>query len=525
MSEIVRIRSYVASRWVEGTDEGVPLVNPTTGAVVATASTAGLELGAALSHARAEGGRSLRELGFEGRSGLLKGLSRLLREHRDELLDLSTSNLGATRADGAFDVDGASGTLSFYALLGRSLGSGNLLPDGEGIALGRDNPLWGRHVWVPRRGVAVLVNAFNFPAWGFAEKMACAFLAGMPVVVKPATATALVAYRISELFVDSELLPAGSWTFLAGPAGDLLDHLESQDVLAFTGSAATAAKLRSHPRVLAKGVRVNVEADSLNAAVLGPGVEPGSATWQLFVRETVHEMTHKAGQKCTATRRIFVPARQLESAQEALTAALSEVRVGDPADREVTMGPVVDHRQLEDVRRGIEELAAQAEIVFGSSREVTVHGSAQTARGAFVGPVLLRADDPRRAEVVHRREVFGPVATVMPYDGTAEDAAELVGLGEGSLVSTVYSDDPGFVRAAVAALAPFNGRLVVGSASVAGCSWGPGTVLPGLVHGGPGRAGAGEELGGVRGVRRYLQRVAVEGDRGLVEAALADAEE
>src|SRR6185436_22629 len=297
---------------------------------LATASTAGIDLGAALSHARAVGGPALRALTFSQRAAILKALAGIVREQRDELFDLAMRNGGNTKGDAKFDVDGASGTLAFYANLGRGLGEGRYLLDGEVVPLGRATPLAGRHVWVPRRGAAVLVNAYNFPAWGFAEKVACALLAGMPVVVKPATQTALVAWRIAQLYVAAGVFPAGSWTFLAGPAGDLLDHLEAQDVLAFTGSAATGAKMRAQPRVLAKGVRVNVEADSLNAAVLGPDVEPGSPTWELFVKEVVHEMTQKAGQKCTATRRVFVPRPRLDAARASLVERLSQVRVGDP---------------------------------------------------------------------------------------------------------------------------------------------------------------------------------------------------
>jgi oxepin-CoA hydrolase/3-oxo-5,6-dehydrosuberyl-CoA semialdehyde dehydrogenase len=330
----------------------------------------------------------------------------------------------------------------------------------------------------------------------------------MPVVVKPATQTALVAARIGELFVESGALPPGTWTFLAGPAGDLLDHLEAQDVLAFTGSAATGRRLRSHPRVLEKGVRVNVEADSLNSAVLGPDVEPGSPTWELFVREVAHEMTQKAGQKCTATRRVFVPDGQLEHAGQAIAERLRAVRLGDPFGEGVGMGPVVSRDQRADVEQGIALLEREAEVAWAGD------GSHEQA---FVPPRLLVVRDPGRAVEVHRREVFGPVATLMPYDGTATGAAALVALGEGSLVSSVYSEDPEFVAAAVLEMAPFHGRVVIGAAETAAESLGPGTVLPGLVHGGPGRAGGGEELGGLRGLQLYMQRVAVQGPRGVLD--------
>ena len=514
MTEPIRIRSYVEGRWTTGEGEGSELVDPATGERLATASTAGIDLGAALRHAREVGGPALRALGFAQRAAVLKALSGIIREHREELLQLAMRNGGNTLADAKFDVDGASGTLGFYAGLGRGLGDARFLLDGEPLPLGKATPLAGRHVWVPRRGVAVLVNAYNFPAWGFAEKVACAFLAGMPVLVKPATQTALVAYRIAELVVESGHLPAGSWSFLAGPAGDLLDHLEAQDVLAFTGSAATGRRMLSHHRVLAKGVRVNVEADSLNAAVLGPDVAPGGPTWDLFVKEVAHEMTHKSGQKCTATRRVFVPRERLEAACEALAERLAQVRVGDPKVEGVGMGPVVSEDQRRDVEQGVEELRRTARVAFAGEAP---------AGGAFAALRLLVADDPRAATAVHSREVFGPVATVMPYSGAADEAGELVGLGEGSLVSSVYSDDPEFVAAAVLAMAPWNGRIHIGSAEIGAESWSPGTVLPGLVHGGPGRAGGGEELGGVRGLHHYMQRTAIQGARGLLDRIAADA--
>ena len=512
MTDEIRIRSYVEDRWQDGEGRGAELFDPSTGVVVATASTVGIDMGAALVHARRVGGPGLRELGFAERGAILKGLAGVIREHRDELYEIAKSNGGNTLGDAKFDIDGASGSFHFYAGVAKGLGNRAVLVDGDDIPLGRETPLAGRHVWVPRRGAAVLINAFNFPTWGFAEKMACALLAGMPVVVKPATATGLLTFRVAELFVDSGLLPPGSWTFLAGPAGDLLDHLEAQDVLAFTGSADTGNRLRTHPRVLAKGVRVNVEADSLNAAVLGPGVEPDSDTWKMFVRETAREMTQKAGQKCTATRRIFVPAERLDSVREALAARLERVAVGDPRAERTTMGPVASLSQLEDVKDGIASLASEAEAVWGDA-DATIPG-----HGCFVSPVLFQVADGRAARVVHRREVFGPVATLMPYDGTATDAAELVGLAEGSLVTSIYSDDPDFVREAVLGIAPYNGRVYLGSSDIAAEAWGPGAVPPGLVHGGPGRAGAGEELGGVRGVTSYMQRTALEGSRALLDA-------
>jgi 3,4-dehydroadipyl-CoA semialdehyde dehydrogenase len=522
MGEPIRIRSYVQGGWVEGEGEGVRLLNPATEEVLATASTRGVDLGAALAHARTVGSKCLRQLGFVERGRLLKGLAGVLREHRDELLELAMRNGGNTKADAKFDVDGASGSLLFYAGLGATLGGGDVLAAGEGVALSRSTPLWGQHVWLPLRGAAVLINAYNFPAWGVAEKLACAFLAGMPVVVKPATQTALVAYRIAELFVASGLLPDGSWTFLGGPAGDLLEHLEAQDVLAFTGSAATGRHIRSHPRVLGKGVRVNVEADSLNAVVLGIDVVPGSPTWELFVREVAHEMTQKTGQKCTATRRILVPTGAMSAAAEAIVDRLAAVRVGDPFAEGIGMGPLVSAGQRQDVRDGIAALEHDARIVFGEPARATRHDGGNPEVGFFISPVLLSAAGGGGPEV-HGREVFGPVATLMSYGGAATDAAALVARGEGSLVSSVYSDDPELVRELLIEMAPYNGRLTVGSAATASESWSPGAVFPALLHGGPGRAGGGEELGGLAGLHRYMQRTALQGARPLLEAVFEGA--
>ena len=512
MTDPIRIRSYVCDRWVDGESAGAELFDPSTGDVVATVSTDGVDMKAALDHARSVGGPAIRSLSFAERGAVLKTLSGLLREHRHELYELAMANGGNTVGDARFDIDGASGTFFFYSQVAKGLGERRVLVDGDDLPIGKETPLAGRHVWVSRRGAAVCINAFNFPAWGFAEKMACAFLAGMPVVVKAATATSLVTHRIAELFVESGALPAGAWTFFGGSAGDLLDHLEGQDVLSFTGSADTGAWMRSHPRVLAKGVRVNVEADSLNAAVLGPDVAPDSDTWGLFVREVTREMTQKAGQKCTATRRILVPSERLDEAIAALTARLERVSVGDPRDEGVRMGPVASTAQLDDVKDGIAGLAAEATVAWGDA-EATMPGV-----GCFQPPVLFRIEDGHGARLVHEREVFGPVATVVPYDGSAADAGALVARGEGSLVTSVYSDDSEFVAEAVLEIAPYNGRVYLGSADVASEAWGPGAVLPGLVHGGPGRAGAGEELGGLRGVERYMQRTALEGSTELLDA-------
>jgi len=500
--------SYVQDRWVTGKAPFATLVNPATEEPLAQTSTAGIEMGAALDHARSRGGPALRELTFAQRGELLRAWSKALHEKRDELIALAMQNGGNTRGDAKFDVDGAIATLAHYAELGAQLGSLRALRDGEPVQIGRTARYAGVHLWVPRDGVAVHINAFNFPAWGTAEKAACALLAGMPMVSKPATSTALVAFRLSEIGVP--LLPPGAFQFLCGSPGDLLDRLGPQDVVAFTGSSQTANKLRD--QLGRRGTRLNVEADSLNAAVLGPDVAQGSATWDLFVSDVARDITQKAGQKCTAVRRIFVAPEKLADAQEALVDRLGQIRVGDPSRAEVTMGPVSTADQLRDVRAGIAKLAAESQAVFGG--DGSVKALAPEGKGYYVSPVLFVARDPEAAKVMHKDEVFGPVATL----AAASTPAELVKRGGGGLVCSVYSDDRDFLRGCVLAIAPYHGRIYLGSEKVAGQTMGPGTVLPQLLHGGPGHAGGGEELGGLRGMQLYSQRVALQGDRALLDS-------
>ncbi|MFN7130631.1 MAG: 3,4-dehydroadipyl-CoA semialdehyde dehydrogenase, partial [Myxococcales bacterium] len=405
-----------------------------------------------------------------------------------------------------------------YAELSATLGDRRILADGEGIGIGRSARLFGQHVYVPREGVAVHVNAFNFPAWGLAEKLAVAFLAGMPVITKPATATALVAHRMMEMFVDSGALPEGTLSFVCGGTGDLLEHLGGQDVLAFTGGSSTGTMLRGLKNVLESSVHVNVEADSLNAAILGPDVEAGSELFNLFVADVVRDMTQKTGQKCTAIRRVFVPSARLAEVQEALVERLSAVRVGNPADEKVTMGPVSTAAQLRDVRAGIEKLAAGGKVLLGGPAPVNGLGAPE-GKGYFVAPTLLLSTDPKPSDAVHAHEVFGPSATLIPFDAT-DAMLELVRAGGGGLVSSVYAEDKAFTADAVLGLAPYHGRVTFAGEKLVGQTLPPGMVLPQLLHGGPGRAGGGEELGGVRGMQLYMQRVALQGNRSTIEALL-----
>jgi 3,4-dehydroadipyl-CoA semialdehyde dehydrogenase len=513
---VLTLRSYVGGQWVEGKGTLQTLVNPATEEPLARGGTGGIDMAAALDHARSKGGPALRALSFAERGALLKAMSDVIQAHRDEILDLAVRNGGNTRGDAKFDVDGATFTLSSYAQIGQALGEARFVVDGDGIQLGRTPRFHGQHIAVPRRGVAVHINAFNFPAWGFAEKAAVALLAGMPVVSKPATSSAMVAHRITELLVEKGVLPDGALSLLVGSAGDILEHLGAQDVVAFTGSGDTGVKIRSMPNVIRHSVRVNVEADSLNAAILGPDAAPGSDTYDFFLKDVLRDMTQKAGQKCTAIRRVLAPASTVAQVRDDLVERLRAVTVGNPAQEGVRMGPVATADQLQDVREGIGQLAADGRLAFGSAAAVQPVG-APAGKGFFVSPTLVEVEAGAPAPTVHSREVFGPVATVVPYSGTPDDAAAIVARGGGGLVSSVYSEDTAFTADVVVGLAPFHGRVFLGSAKIAEASPGPGTVLPLLVHGGPGRAGGGEELGGLRGLGFYMQRVALEGSRPVID--------
>jgi oxepin-CoA hydrolase/3-oxo-5,6-dehydrosuberyl-CoA semialdehyde dehydrogenase len=510
------VRSYVKGEWHEADGGFAELVDPCSEEAIARVSSAGVDFGGTLDFARDRGGPALRELGYAPRAELVAAMAGKLHAGRDELIALSLENTGTTRKDAKFDIDGAAFVLSQYAELGRELGEGACLPDGEGIQLGRSARFWGRHVRVPLQGAAVLVNAFNFPAWGFAEKAACALLAGVPVIVKPATSSALVAERCFEMLLSTPGLPPGAISLISGSTGDLLQRLGSQDVLAFTGSASTAERLRGLPNLLRSSTRVNIEADSLNAAVLGPDVEPGEETWSLFLRDVVREITQKTGQKCTAVRRILVPAERADAVQDALIELLAETVTGNPREPRVTMGPLATAAQLEDAINGVARLAGEARIVHGSGRRVDGVGN-PAGKGYFFEPTLLRCEDADGAEAVHEHEVFAPVSTMMPYGGSGAEAAGLVHRGGGCLVVSVYSDDPVFLGEFVGHGGASTGRIYVGSEKSAGQLPGSGAALPQALHGGPGRAGGGSELGGLRGLELYMQRLAVTGDRALVE--------
>jgi 3,4-dehydroadipyl-CoA semialdehyde dehydrogenase len=512
-----RLENYVLGSWRTGAGKLAPLHDPTTGEQIAEAGTGGIEMRPVLEHARTVGGPRLAEMTFAQRGAMLATASKIINGARDELIEIAVRNGGNTRKDAKFDIDGAWSTLFSYSEFAKRLGETRVMLDGDADQLGRTPRFVSRHVLVPRQGVAVHVNAFNFPGWGFAEKAACAWLAGMPVVTKPATATAMLAERIVRLLVDAKALPDGAIQLLCGSTGDLLDHLGPQDVLAFTGSADTAYLLRSKENLLRWSTRVNIEADSLNAAVLGPDVAPGGETWNLFLKDVVRDMTQKAGQKCTAIRRVVVPTAIADAVQSEIASRLAAVKVGDPALDEVGMGPVSTAGQKADVLGGVAKLLEEADLVHGSTNEPPLIGAAP-GKGWFVGPVLLRARDAKTAAAVHQHEVFGPCATLLPYDGSSAEATALVRKGMGGLVASVFSDDADFVGSMIAGVGAWHGRLYLGSAKMADQSIvGPGGVLPQSVHGGPGRAGGGEELGLHRGMSIYQQRVALQGDRAVLE--------
>ena len=498
------LRSYVSGDWHTPGDSGRPVFDAVTGEEIARVSSAGIDFAAALAYGRQVGGPALRELTFHQRAALLKALGQHLREHREELYAVS-ARTGATLGDSKFDVDGGIGVLLAYASKAkRELPNDTVYVDGPVEPLGRGGTFVGQHICVPLQGVAVQINAFNFPVWGPLEKLAPAFLAGVPSLVKPATPTAFLTAKLVELIVESGILPAGALQFVAGSLGDTFDHLTGQDLVAFTGSASTAQSLRTHPTLVRHAVRFTAEADSLNFSALGPDAVPGTAEFDLFVKGLVTEMTVKAGQKCTAIRRAFVPTEHVDAVVEAVSARLAKTTIG-PEGR---MGALASLDQREEVRRSVKALADAGRIVFGDPEKVEVTG-ADPDRGAFVSPILL-VGDPQRAEP-HEVEAFGPVATVMPYETTGQ-LIDYAARGQGSLVGSLVSSDPGFVREVVLGTAAFHGRLLVLNEADAKESTGHGSPLPQLVHGGPGRAGGGEEMGGIRGVLHHMQRTALQAD-------------
>ncbi len=517
----MKLKNYVTGQWIEGKGAGTALVNPVTGEELARASTEGVDYRAALDYARRQGGPALRGMSFAERAALIGKIADVLVANKEKYYAIARDNSGNTKIDAMIDVDGGSGTLKYYSGIGKRLGDAKYLRDGGFDQFGKDDTFQAVHIRVPLEGVAVHINAFNFPSWGLWEKVAVAFLAGVPVLAKPATATALLSHAMVEDVVKAGILPAGALSLVCGSAGDLLDHLDRRDAIAFTGSAETAAKLRSHPNVIRHSIRFNAEADSLNSSLLGPDAAAGSPEFDLFVREVHREMTVKAGQKCTAIRRAFVPRALADAVTEALAARIAKTVVGDPRNETVTMGPIVDKAQQKNVLDGLAALKREAKAVTGETLTLV---DADPAKSAFVAPTLLRCDAPAEAKAVHEIEVFGPATTVMPYDG-ADQAFALAAKGGGSLVASVFTGDDAFAQQAVLGLGASHGRVMVIDNAVGKLQTGHGIVMPMCVHGGPGRAGGGEELGGLRGLRFYHQRLAVQGNKTRVAALAAAAAE
>jgi oxepin-CoA hydrolase/3-oxo-5,6-dehydrosuberyl-CoA semialdehyde dehydrogenase len=510
------LQSFAENRWVPAGRDAVEIPSAVDGRVMATASSAGVDFAAMARFARTAGGPALRAMTFHQRAELLKRLAVHLTERKEALYELSFDT-GATRRDSWIDIDGGIGTLFAYASRGRKeLPSERFILDGAFEPLSKQGSFVGAHILSPLHGVAVHINAFNFPCWGLLEKLAPTLLAGVPMIAKPATSTAYVAHAMVAMIVESGILPPGALQFVAGSTGDLLDHLTGQDVVSFTGSATTSGKLRDHPAVSRNAVRFIAERDSLNAAILGSDVTPDSPEFDLFVREVAREMTAKAGQKCTAIRRVIVPRAQAEAVRDALAVRLRKVRIGNPRDDSVSMGPLSSQGQRRDVRANVLELARESELVFGDPTQCDVTG-ADAERGAFLSPLLLHCADPIRAGRVHHIEAFGPVATLLPYDDLGQ-AIELAQRGEGSLVASAFSYDAAVTEQLVMGLAPFHGRLYLLDRDSAKEGTGHGSPLPALVHGGPGRAGGGEEMGGMRGVHHYLQRTALQGSPAKLSA-------
>ena len=505
----MRLQSYVCGEWREGAGPGAVLRDATTGEPVAEASSEGIDFSQVLEHARSRGGPALREMTFHQRAALLKALAKHLTDCKEEFYQLSYRT-GATRDDAWYDIDGGIGTAFAFASKGaRELPDTTTYFDGAAEGLSKSGGFLGQHLYSSREGAAVHINAFNFPLWGMLEKLAPALLAGVPAIVKPATATAYLAELMVRRIVESALLPEGALQLICGGVGDLFDHLSCQDAIGFTGSLATASRLRAHRAVLASSVPFTAETDSLNSSILAPDAGPGSAEFDLFVKEIVREMTVKAGQKCTAIRKALVPVAYAKELTGALEAALGRVTVGDPRAAGVRMGPLASLAQREEVRLRVALLCRESDIVSGDLQGFAVEG-ADRERGAFLPPLLLLCRDPSAARAVHEVEAFGPVATVLAYRDTA-DAIALARRGGGSLVASVFSADAALSAGFVRGLAPYHGRILVVNEQCARESTGHGSPLAPLVHGGPGRAGGGEELGGIRGVLHYMQRSAVQG--------------
>ena len=505
---MIKLESYACGRWHAGTDAAT-MLHAITGEPVAQIGSQGLDFAAMLDYGRKVGGPALRRLTFHERALKLKELAKYLAGRKDEFYALSAAT-GATRGDSMIDIDGGFGTLQSYSGKGRrELPNATFLVDGAPEIMSKSGSFVGQHIMTPLQGVAIHINAFNFPVWGMLEKLSVNLLAGVPAIVKPASQTAFLTELVFRRMIESGVFPEGSLQLICGSVGDLLEHVTGQDIVTFTGSASTGQRLKSSPAIVRNSVRFTMEADSLNCSILGPDAVQGTPEFDLYIKEVVREMTTKCGQKCTAIRRAFVPRALVQPVLEALKARLSKVVIGDPAKEGVTMGALSSRGQRDEVKSAIAKLRGVAELVYGEPYLPSVQG-ADAEKGAFLSPHLLYCANPRGTRVVHEVEAFGPVSTVMPYDSVA-DAIELAARGEGSLVGSIFTYDNDFARELVLGAGSYHGRMLIVNRDCAKESTGHGSPMPTLIHGGPGRAGGGEEMGGVRGVMHYLQRTALQG--------------
>ena len=512
---MTKLGNFIQGKWMEGDGEGQQLFNAITGETIVSATSKGIDFAAAVNYARTIGNPALRKMTFQERGRMLRALAIYLLERKDIFYKISYQT-GATKIDSWIDIEGGIGNLFSNASLRRKLPDETFTLDGDPINLGKQNTFMGHHILVPKEGVAIHINAYNFPVWGMLEKIAVNLLAGVPAIVKPATVTSYLTEAVVKEIVASGILPQGALQLICGSAGDLLNHVMSQDVVTFTGSAYTGLKLKSHPTILSESVPFNMEADSLNCMVLGDDVVPGQAEWDLFIKEVKKEMIVKAGQKCTAVRRIFVPENKMEDVWKALRTELEKTLIGHPLNEKVRMGSLAGNDQRNEVKAQVQKLLASSEILYGSMDSVAVV-DADEHIGAFMSPMLLLNKTPFTSDEPHNIEAFGPVSTIMPYN-TMDEAIELSKKGKGSLCSTIVTNNSTNAKAYVLGAASYHGRILVLNNECAKESTGHGSPLPLLVHGGPGRAGGGEEMGGLRGIRHYLQRTAIQGSPTMITA-------
>ncbi|HMK26457.1 MAG TPA: phenylacetic acid degradation bifunctional protein PaaZ [Chitinophagaceae bacterium] len=512
---MTKLENYISGKWVTGDGDGQPLFNAVTGNPIANATTKGLDFKMIVEYGRKVGNPALRKMTFHQRGNMLKALALHLRNHLDKFYQVSYQT-GATKADSWVDIEGGIGNLFANASLRRKFPDEIFCIDGESHNLSKNNSFMGTHILVPKEGVAIHINAFNFPVWGMLEKIAVNLLAGMPAIVKPATVTSYLTEAVVKEIIASKILPEGAIQLICGSAGDLLDHVSSQDVVSFTGSASTGLMLKKTPAILDNNVPFNMEADSLNCIVMGDDVVPGMPEWDIFVKEIRKEMTLKAGQRCTGVRRIFVPENKMEDVWKAIASSLSQTTIGNPLNEKVRMGSLAGQSQKSEVKNQVQKLLASSKIVYGSLDSVQLI-DADPEKGAFMSPVLLMNEKPFASKEVHEVEAFGPVSTIMPYKNS-DEAIALSKLGKGSLCSTIVTADYKQAKQYVIGAASYHGRILVLNNECAKESTGHGSPLPLLVHGGPGRAGGGEEMGGLRGVKHYLQRTALQGSPTTITA-------